>query len=187
MGYDWSESAEGGGSGDKMEPGIYKVTGNAVIRGSKKGDFKSKKGDAQIMLVVENEDGAEAATMFTLSEKAAWTLARWLARCGVDLKAMQAEGIEPTHFGNTDIAEKYLVGASCWCRVELGTDPKYRDLTPIKEEEARAEAPHLFGPVLAAKKKPADHNDPLNRHGPNCAHTISESQCDMLECCGSPF
>lgn len=153
MAYNWSEAAEGGGAGDKIEPGIHRVTGSKVVRGSAKGDFTSKKGDPQIMLVVENEEGAEAAVMFTLSEKAGWTLARWLSRCGVDLKQMEKEGVDITHFANEDIAEQWLVGKSLWVRVSLGSDPKYRNLEPMKEEEARMEAPEKFS---AGEDSPPD-------------------------------
>lgn len=133
MAYGWSEEAEGGGQSDKLPVGYHRVRGTKVVMGKGSGRFKSKKGDPQIMLVVENEDGQEGAQMFTLSEKASWTLARWLSRCGVDLKAMEAEGVEPRHFTNEEIAKQYLVGKECWVLAEQ--DGAYVRLTPVKEEE----------------------------------------------------
>ena len=133
MPYNWQEQADGGtAAGDKIPIGIHFVTGKKTVHGEgPKGPW--------VMLVVEDDDGREGTVVFTLSDKASWTMARWISRCGEDLKAMEAEGTEPKHFVNPDIAAQYLVGASCWVRVEAGQNPKYLKLTPIKEEEAVAE------------------------------------------------
>ena len=152
MGFDWEAEAEGNGASAKIPVGVCEVEGVRVITGSAKGDFKSKAGDPQIMLIVQDEEGGEASVMFTLSDKASWVLARWLSRCGVDLKDMAAQGIEPKHFANQGIAEKFLVGVRTWARIEPDRDPKYTRVTPIKEEEA-------IGNVPAAKDDGPDLKD----------------------------
>ena len=190
MGYKWSDAAEGEAIGDKLLLGICKVKGTKIITGNANGAFASKKGDPQIGLVVEDADGREGFVMFTLSDKAAWTLSRWLSRCGVDLKAMEAEGIDPDHFANEDIAAQYLVGKEVWVKVELDKDPKYQRLTPLHEDEMAKERAALGkGPQTSGSAPTAP--SPARREGlptgPNCKHTIEDSQCDLAECCGSPF
>lgn len=156
MSYDWSGEAEGQGAADKIPHGVCRVEGQRVITGSAKGDFRSKAGDPQVMLIVADDNGAEASIMFTLSDKASWVLARWLSRCGVDLKAMQAEGIEPKHFANQGIAEKYLCGVGTWARIEPDRDPKYTRVTPLTEEEAVGKA------VATPATKAPEKGDSLN-------------------------
>ena len=136
MPFDWEGASEGGQS-DKMVPGYHLATIDRVIMGSKgKGPFKSRSNDPQIM-VIFSDDSGEASTMLTLSEKAAWTLARLLSCCGVDLKAMKAEGIEPPHFANETLAKSYLVGKSTWIRVQ--PDGEYQKVTPLHEEDVPEE------------------------------------------------
>lgn len=159
MAYGWREEAEGAGQSDKLSPGYHRVRGAKVVMGKGSGLFKSKKGDPQIMLVVENEDGQEGTQMFTLSDKASWTLARWLSRCGVDLSAMEAEGVEPKHFTNEEIAKQYLVGKECWVLVE--EDGQYLRLTPVKEEEVDlARRPSPGGAPSTTAPTPGGSVDP---------------------------
>lgn len=172
MGFDWEAEANGEGGGEKIPNGIHRVTGSKVVMG------KGPKGP-WVLLVVEDDQQREASCVFTLTEKASWTLARWLSRCGADLKALKADGIEPKHFVNEAIAEKYLVGSSCWVRIGDGQNPKYKDVESITEEEAKAE-----GGILGAGKALKRTDLP---HGPGCDHTVETDQCDIQGCLGSPF
>lgn len=129
MGYNWQEEASGEGSADKLPNGVHFVTGSKVILG------KGSKGP-WVLLVFEDKEAREGSTVLSLSDKGSWTLARWLSRCGSDLKAMESESIEPKHFVNKDIAEGYLLGSSCWVLIEDGKDPQYKNVTPLTEAEA---------------------------------------------------
>lgn len=172
MSYDWTEEADGDGNAEKLPIGVHEVTTQNVVHGSgPKGPW--------VMVVVANEAGQEGTSVFTLTEKAGWKLARWLSRCGVDLAAMKAEGIEPKHFVNEGIANQYLMDKTLWVKVEAGRDPKYQEITPLKEEEvAKEPRPGYVPPVT-----PRAPSLPL---GP-CGHTINDSQCDVKGCAGSPF
>lgn len=116
MGYDWEGEADK--IAEKVPAGIHRLRVNKIVTAGKGGTFKSRAGDPQVMVVFTNDRGAEVAQMFTLSTKAAWTMAKLLSRCGVDLKALKDGGIEPKHFANQKIAEQYLVGCETWARVE---------------------------------------------------------------------
>lgn len=150
MGYDWEGAAEGGQS-DKMVPGYHYATVDRIVMGSKKGPFKSRNGDPQIMVILTDETG-EASTMLTLSEKAGWTLARLLSCCGVDLAKMKADGIEPPHFANEALAKSYLVGRSTWIKVE--PDGEYQKVTPMHEEDVPKE--HLQQAQAPTEKAASD-------------------------------
>jgi len=149
MGYDWSKEAEGEGTAGKLPNGIHHVTGVKTVHGAgPKGPW--------VMVVAEDAAGMETTAIFTLTEKAAWTLARWISRCNPDnLKAMHSEGIEPTDFVNPDLAAQYLIGESTWVRIEDG-NPPYKNVTPLKEEEV----PEALRGVVKAPAPPKD--DDLN-------------------------
>ncbi len=139
MGFGWNKASEQSGAA-KMGPGVHSVKVGKIVTGSKGGPFKSKSGDPQIMVVYESLDNAEASEMLTLSEKAGWTLARLLSRVGVDLNAMERDGVEPRHFAQKEMAESYLLGKSLWIRVEHEVDEggKLRvRATPLHESEAK--------------------------------------------------
>ncbi len=145
MPYKWSENdSEGAGASEKMTPGVYQATVAKVVMGSKsKPQFKSKSGDVQIMVVFKNAIDQEASAMYTLSDKAAWTLVRLLSRCGVDLKKMEADGVEPKHFGNQKVAESYLLGRRVMIEVEQ--DGQYLKVTPYHEGELEDAMPSPSG------------------------------------------
>lgn len=131
MGFDWKKAEENGGAGETLAPGFHYVTGQRVKRIKDSGS-----GHPRIMLVVEDDDCTEATVNFTLSARASWFLVKWLSRCGQDLEELTNDGVEPRHFVNTDIAEKYLVGESTWIEVTANPEnPKYPDVNPVKESE----------------------------------------------------
>lgn len=107
MAYDWT-GAEKGQGGPQSEPGWHLYAVTDAIRGTRDRTFESKKGDPQLLVIFHDEDGGEATTMFTLSEKAAWTLARFLSRAGFDLDALTAEGVEPKDWADEDFAKERL-------------------------------------------------------------------------------
>lgn len=137
MGYDWTKSAEGT-QADKIPTGIHDLEIVKVRRGPKSGEpFRSSKGDPQLMVIFQDASGCEAAQMYTLSPKAAWTMAMLLGRCGVDLARMKADNIEPMHFANEKFAASKLVGLRCRAAVsyEKGDDGKeYSRVEPMKVE-----------------------------------------------------
>ena len=141
MTFSW-EDAEGGTATDaeKIPVGQHYVKVEKIITESKSGGpFKSRDGDPKIMVVFTDADGREAAQMYTLSEKAAWTLAILLSRIGATkLSELDQQGIKPSHFANKKFAESHLLGKFLWASVyyETGTDNKqYIRVDPLKPDE----------------------------------------------------
>jgi hypothetical protein len=139
MAYDWK------GEADKVPPKMPRGTNAAtimrVLDGGKGGKFRSRNNDPQIMVVFGADSGAQCAQMYTLSDKASWTLAKLVSRCGIDPMELTRQGIEPKHFANTSIAEEWLKGKKLWIHVEYETteDGKtYSRVEPLTAEEANA-------------------------------------------------
>lgn len=139
MAYDWSKNAQGDGNreGERLSPGNYIVKCVKVIMGRDGQPWQSKNGDPQVMIAVANEKGEEGTVFFTLSEKAAWALSRWLSKSGVDLKAMEKDGIEPADFADEATATKYLLGKKTRVEVKAGSNPKYPEITPIDDDGSK--------------------------------------------------
>ena len=148
MGYEWQAEANGEGTSDKIPNGVHFVTGSKVVHG------KGTKGP-WILVVFEDKEGREGSTVLSLTEKGSWTLARWLSRCDTDLKAMEAENVEPRHFTNDDIANNYIVGSSCWVEIKDSKNPDYKDVTPLTAEEASAKGAKVENPPVGSNF-PAD-------------------------------
>lgn len=110
--YDWTGAAQGGPQAEKIPAGKrIPVTIHKIVYAKKGGKtFASKGGDPQIMLVFRDEKDREAAQMFTLSKKAAWTLSRLMSRFGLDTDTLKAEGIQPEQFAIPTFADAKLIG-----------------------------------------------------------------------------
>lgn len=137
MAYDWKGNSER--VSERVPAGTHRLRVDRIVFASKAGAFRSKSGDPQIMIVFTDADGAEVGTMFTLSDKAGWTLARLLSRAGVDMKTIERDGLEPKHFANKAVAEARLVGLETWATVEYeaaDNGKSYARVTPITAEEA---------------------------------------------------
>lgn len=139
MPYDWKKAEESGG-GNPMPDGIHHARVSKIKTG-----LTTKKGDPMIAVTFMDSTG-ESESLFTLSDSAAWNLARLLSRCGVDLEEVKADGIEPKHFSQQKIAEQYLLESWVWIRVFTldATNPKnldkngkpYRRVEALHKEEA---------------------------------------------------
>jgi hypothetical protein len=148
MAYDWEKAAaqEGGEYAERIPAGVHDVEIRRVLFGSKGGGlFRSRAGDAQIMLIFADREGRECTQMVTLSEKAGWVLARLLSAAGADMARMKADGILPRDFANPEFARANLVGRRL--RIDLAYTPggdgkEYADVTPVR---ARPSAP--LGPA----------------------------------------
>ena len=163
MGFDWNGAAEGG-IAERVPDGIHKLKVLKVLTSGKGGVFRSKKGDPQILVVLGDRHGREAGMMHTLSDKAGWTLAKLMSRCGVDLDALKAGGIEPKHFANPGISESWLVGKYTWARVETepGEDGKsYVRVHPLTALEAGKGDTELDAPLAPAPTPKPPAADPF--------------------------
>jgi len=140
MVYDWTQAEQGETQSEQLPAGWHPVRiARIVTRRSSGEPFTSRKGDPQIMVVFADDQNREATRMYTLSEAAAWTLARLLSRTGHDLERLKEEGVEPRHFANRKFAESRLLGRRTWAHVTW-TEPddrgrQFSDVTPLHEHE----------------------------------------------------
>lgn len=139
MGFDWEQEAakEGGDYAEPLSAGVHDVEITRVLFGSKGGGpFRSRAGDAQIMLIFADREGRECAQMVTLSEKAAWVLARLLSAAGANLARMKADGVEPKAFADDRFAVANLVGRRLRIDVKYSAaadGKQYADVTPVRQ------------------------------------------------------
>jgi len=113
MTFNWTESAEGGSP--KLPEGWHRVKCAKVMRANKDGkEYTSKEGDPQVYTVWENANGESGLAIFTISDKAAWTLAQMLKCAGADLARMEKEGVTPDQFADVAFAEKQILNRECW-------------------------------------------------------------------------
>ena len=154
--FNWTEKAtEEGGTSEKIPAGqSIPVTISKVVYGKKGGaPFKSSKGDPQIMVIFTDERDREAAQIITLSDKAAWVLARLLHRFGCDTDALNSEGVLPKHFAEPAIGNAKLIGLRG--RIDLTYNEQgYADCQPC---EVDANGQHVpSGPPKADSTIEAD-------------------------------
>lgn len=117
MGF-WTDAEQGGEASEKSAPGWHRYKVTSVLRGSKARTFKSSKGDPQLMVVLTDEEGGEATAMFTLSERAAWSLAKFLSRAGVDLEQLDRDGVDLESWTDESFARRRLDGLLVWAHCE---------------------------------------------------------------------
>jgi hypothetical protein len=151
MGY-WTQRDQDGPP--KSSEGWHHYTVTKVMRGTDKRDFSSRDGDPQILVVLSDEEGAEATTMFTLSDKASWVLARFLARSGVNLEDLDQESVSLTEWEDQKFASRWLDGLKVWanCEHQHGDQGKvYTRLSFFHENE-------VPGNALGKSKSGAQHD-----------------------------
>jgi len=141
MGYDWKTESEkeGGAQAEKLPAGTHKVTITKVIHGKKDGTrFESKDKQPQMMLIFADSQGREVASMVTLSDKAAWSLAKILRAAGANVEKMTERGVTPDRFEDETFASKNLVGRELTIEVTYRTynGKEYSNVNPVMEQPA---------------------------------------------------
>jgi hypothetical protein len=169
MATNWIEKADSEGQqADLMPEDTHLAKIVNFYHGKKDGSktFASKGGDPQVLLIFQNRDGEQATQMVTLSEKAAWVMAKILKAASVDLAEMQASGVDISSFADPDICRKYLVDRKLWIEVThtQSGDKTYTnckpvletDVSPLKVKESRAPARQTVPPTGDDEFDPAD-------------------------------
>lgn len=141
MGYDWKTESEKSATAvsEKLPAGTHEVTIVRILHGKKDGTrFAAKDGSPQIMLIFADEDGREVSLMVTLSDKAAWMLAKILKAVGANVEKMTERGITPDRFEDETFAEKNLVGRQLTIEVTYREyqGKQYANVTPVMEQPA---------------------------------------------------
>ena len=134
-GYDWTAAAAAGTQPPETNKlvveGYHRLTIVRCYRSSKKhGDYTSKRGDPQVLIILADYLGREITMMLTLSEAAAWTIARLLSACDVDLDRLRDKGIVPDSFADQDVAERELCNLACWAHVTFN-EKGWSEVTPL--------------------------------------------------------
>jgi hypothetical protein len=135
MSYDWDDAAKSTGKerAPKIPEGQFDLEIIDVVFGKKgSGPFKSNSGDSQILLVFSDGEGNEASQMYTLSGKAAFTLAKVLAASGADTKKMTEKGITPDKFADPRFATAQLKGRKF--RGDVKHDGEYFRIEPLRAD-----------------------------------------------------
>ena len=142
MAFDWTHAEQGDPQAqtERLPEGWHRVRITRIVTHRSTGEpFTSRKGDPQIMAVFADDRGREATQMYTLSDAAAWTLARLLSRIGHDLDTLQEEGVEPRHFADRRFAEDRLLGRAVWAHVTWSEPDdrgrQYSEVTALHEHE----------------------------------------------------
>lgn len=136
-GYDWEDAASGSRNRAPLIPeGQTALEVKDIVFGGKNGKFSSKNNDPQIMLIFADGKGNESGQMFTLSNKAAWTLAGILAAAGADLRKMKERNIQPSQFADERFARAQLVGRKFTGDVAYESEggKKYARITPLRTD-----------------------------------------------------
>ena len=148
MAYNWKEESEKEPLAPKLPPGQHQAAISRVVYESRDGNpFRSGAGDPQIMIIWKGPLG-EAADMITLSDKAAWRLARILRATESDIDQLMRRQVEPFHFASPTMGDK-LIGKSCRIEVAYEQDKAHPD-----REYARVN-PVLPRSAETAEQKPA--------------------------------
>ena len=129
-GFSWSKAADG--DVIKLPVGYHRCTCTKVARANKEGvEYTSTDGDPQLLTVWENADGESAVSVFTLTNKAAWTLAQMLKFSGANIEKMEADNITPRHFEDIEFSKKKILGRGCWVRAK--PNGKYINIDFVEE------------------------------------------------------
>jgi len=134
MAYDWEHAGESGRAGPLAE-GEHTLTVVKIITEKNGIAYQSQAGAPQILLVLRDEIGGEGTDMITLSDAAAWTLARYFSAMDTGINAeLKQVGIEPVQLADHATATDWLCtkGTPFQARVVYEDGSKYADITPIK-------------------------------------------------------
>jgi len=146
--YDWEAAAENNRS-DKMRPGKQKLMVKKIRFQDRDGiRYESKSQHPQILLIYHNEHDEECTDMMTLSDKAAWTLARLLSAMDTDANAqLKKLGVTPADFAAREVAEQWLLpqnqGAAFMADVVYPEGKEYPDIIPFKAVDAADDGPPM--------------------------------------------
>lgn len=161
--FDWTRSAEES-FGPKLPAGLHRVRIVRVQHTNREGvPLISKNNDPQMRVVYQDQEAREVSEIFTLSEKAGWTLARLMSAAGANLAAMTARGVTPAHFADPTFANKQLIGRELQVQVTYeiskSDGKEYSVVTPIRPQggtgQAAAAAPAPTAAPQAAPATPA--------------------------------
>ncbi|MDD2766109.1 MAG: hypothetical protein PHE83_19270 [Opitutaceae bacterium] len=168
MSYAWQQAADKEAMAARIPKGKHRVRISRILTGGNDGDFVSRGGDPQIMLILQDQEAREAGQMVTLSDKAGWVLAKIMAACDppVNLARMEADGIEPSKFADPEFAGSVLLNRELTVMVdwEDAKDGKqYARVTPIRPATAaasEASAPNDAPPAESPPDNPPASAEP---------------------------
>ena len=163
----WKEASESEGRAPKLPYGYNHLTVVKCVRSKRDGsELRSSKGGPFLMVVYENDDGAEGVVNYFLTEKAQWKLAKDLSRLGISMDNLDAEGVTPDFFLDVEFANKMLKGCTSWANVSAGSSG-YSDIELVHDEDVPPKYLHGTGQLAdemdAAREqeqaKEAQHED----------------------------
>lgn len=164
MTYDWKKAAESQG-GVPMPDGLHRATVSKVRTG-----LKTKSQDPMIAVTLVDNTGT-VDMLCTLSKEMSWSLAKLLKALGCDLKAMEADGIEPEHFEKQSVADQHLLDGKTWLWVTTAdaSNPKnldkngvpYKRATALDEDDAKKRDEARYAAILEGDPAADKFNDDI--------------------------
>lgn len=139
-----------------------------VFGSARNGPFKTQSGDAQILLVMTDNQGRECSCYATLNEAAGWVLRSILSAANADLARMKADGVEITDFKDEDFARANLVGRRLAIRIkEYKDDAKGSacDMVALRRrpgQQPAVQAPPPPAPALLPPPAAEPSTDPAD-------------------------
>jgi len=111
MSTDWTKAAEETKFEDKpkLEVGFSgPVTIVKTVREGREGEFATRNGEPQIMVVFASDDGGEKTEYYCLKGNRAFLFARLINASGLDVQQMEEDDISFTHFEENEFASAML-------------------------------------------------------------------------------
>jgi hypothetical protein len=120
MSFDWNDQQSQYEQAPLIPEGRAWVRIKSVRHGSKNGGlFTTKAGDPKMLIIFEDAHGNEGSDMISLSPQAAFRVKALLEACHdpFDFDKMNADGVTPRSFADTEFATVNLVDRHCWMNV----------------------------------------------------------------------
>lgn len=153
MAYAWTQNAEPSRA-ERIPKGKHQVRILKVLRTTQNGEeFTSNSGDPQLLVILQDHQAREASYMFTLSDRAAFRLAQFMACCDppINLQQMESDGVEPHHFADEQWAGQMFLNR----QLTVDVIPNNQDERYPHIEFVKARGPASAPPPTSSAPAPA--------------------------------
>lgn len=169
----WKDAAKG--NRPQLPFGYSFVTAVDFKRERRGGSELRSNAGPFLLVVYEDEHGAQGTVNYFLTDKAQWKLARDLSRLGVGMDELDERGIGIQHFLEADNAREEMEGRQSWARINP-SDSKYVDVELVTPEEV---PPELRGDTGPNEPEQGDAVEPPS-FDPNTEPSDEEHDDDNL-------
>ena len=136
MSTDWEKAAEETKFEDrpKLEVGFSgPVTITKTVREGKAGEFATKDGHDQLMVVLASDDGGEKPVYYCLGGSRAWLFAKLVIASGLDIAKMKEDEISFSHFADNEFASAMLCNRRLNLELVQNGEWVNAEVSPVQE------------------------------------------------------